>query len=329
MGVAVFETRDDKPYKSPHWHAPDRGNEREKAEEHFRTERETRREPRRVYPRRVYRRRRIGALIVLLLVVFLVFLTYLLLPVGDRVILLGSDTRESGGTGVAETSQGLPARADTILVAKAGKGALSVPRDTLVEIPGHGEDKINAAFAYGGPDLMVETLEGLTGLSVNNYVVMDFNGVENIVDALGGVEVEVEEPISVGLDGQKVEIPTGRQNLDGLEALAYVRYRGGSTADIGRIDHQQKFLSALISEAVSPSKILRWPATLQAVSNNTRTNMNPLEAALAVARFAIGTILFGGMKAETFPGTPQYVEGVAYWVPDNKAAAPLIDETIE
>ncbi|MGB3634453.1 MAG: LCP family protein, partial [Rubrobacteraceae bacterium] len=124
-----------------------------------------------------------GAVVVLLLLVFLIFLAYLLLPIGGRVVLLGSDTRESGGTGVAEDSTG--SRSDTILVAKSGKGALSVPRDTLVEIPGYGygEDKINAAFAYGGPELMVETLNDLTDLSINNYVVLDFNGVKDIVDA--------------------------------------------------------------------------------------------------------------------------------------------------
>ena len=247
------------------------------------------------------------------------------------MVLLGSDTREPAGTG--ETgSQGPPARAGTILMAKAGKGALSVPRDTLVAIPGsgYGEDKINAAFAYGGPDLMVETLEELTGLSVNNYVVVNFDGVKDIVDTLGGVEVKVEEPISVGLDGQKVEIPAGKQNLDGLEALAYVRYRGGPTADIGRIAHQQKFLSALIREVTSPSKVLRWPATLQAVSNNTETNMNVIEVARHVIRTGVTTSLLGrSVEAEIYPGSPQYIEGVAYWVPNEESAAPMIEETIE
>jgi LCP family protein required for cell wall assembly len=276
----------------------------------------------------VYRRRRIGAVVVLLLLVFLILLAYLLLPIGGRVVLLGSDTRESGGTGVAEDSTG--SRSDTILVAKSGKGALSVPRDTLVEIPGHGEDKINAAFAYGGPELTVDTLEDLTSLSINNYVVLDFNGVKDIVDALGGVELEVEEPISVGLDGQKVEVPAGKQNLDGLEALAYVRYRGGPTADIGRIDHQQKFLSAIIREVTSPSKVLRWPATFGAIRNNTETNMNLFE----VARYVIRTGIFSGLlgksaEVDTYPGVPQYIEGIAYWVPDVEAAAPLIEKTIE
>lgn len=242
--------------------------------------------------------------------------------------MLGSDAREAGGsegTGVAEAS-----RSDTILVSKAGKGALSVPRDTLVEIPGHGENKINAAFAYGGPELTVETLEDLTGLSVGNYIVVDFSGVEDIVDALGGVELEVEEPISVGLDGRNVDIPAGRQNLDGLQALAYVRYRGGPTADIGRIDHQQKFLSAMIREATSPSKIFRWPATFGAIRDNTKTNMNIFE----VSRFAIRTgvltgLLGGSAEVETYPGTPQYIGGIAYWVPERDSAAPLIEETIK
>ena len=243
---------------------------------------------------------------------------------------MGSDTRESGGTGVAEASTG--SRSDTILVAKAGKGALSVPRDTLVEIPGsgYGEDKINAAFAYGGPELTVDTLEDLTGLQVDNYVVLDFDGVKDIVNALGGVELEVEEPISVGLDGQKVEVPAGKQNLDGLEALAYVRYRGGPTADIGRIDHQQKFLSALVREATSPSKVLRWPATFGAIRNNTETNMNVFEVARYVIRTGAITGLLGrSAVVDTYPGSPQYIGGVAYWVPNKESAAPMIEETIE
>ncbi len=250
------------------------------------------------------------------------------------MVLLGSDAREPAeaeGPTEAESSPGSSARADTILVAKAGKGALSIPRDTLVEIPGagYGEDKINAAYAYGGPELTMASLEDLTGLSMYNYVVLDFNGVKDIVNALGGVRLEVEEPISVGLDGQKVEIPDGTQNLDGLQALAYVRYRGGPTADIGRIDHQQKFLSAMIREAMSPSKILRWPATIRAVSNNTTTNMNFLEAVLVVARFALRGALSGSLEAETYPGTPQYIEGVAYWVPDREATASVLEETIQ
>src|SRR5918998_4294787 len=229
------------------------------------------------------------AFFLVLLVLFVLMLAYLSLPFGaQRVVLLGSDARA-----------GEASRSDTILVAKAGEGMLAVPRDTLVEIPGLGEDKINAAFATGGPELTVKTLENLTGLPINNYVVVHFDGVEDIVNALGGVTLEVEQPIEVGIEGRSVSIPAGTRELDGLEALAYVRYRGGPTADIGRIGRQQKFLRQLVREAASPANLPRLPATVRAIWGNIDTNMNPLEA----ARLAIRTRLSGIERAELYPGT--------------------------
>src|SRR5918997_6410184 len=130
------------------------------------------------------------ALLVLLLL-FVAIGAYLVLPFGtQRAVLLGSDA-SSGGE----------ARSDSIVVTKAGGGMLAIPRDTLVDIPGVGEDKINAAFAVGGPDLTVETVENLTGLPVGDYVVVNFGGVKDIVDAMGGITLEVEEPIEVGIEG--------------------------------------------------------------------------------------------------------------------------------
>jgi polyisoprenyl-teichoic acid--peptidoglycan teichoic acid transferase len=255
------------------------------------------------------------AFFVVLLVLFVLMLAYLFLPFGaQRVVLLGSDARA-----------GEASRSDTIVVAKAGEGMLAVPRDTLVEIPGLGEDKINAAFATGGPELTVKSLENLTGLPINNYVVVHFDGVEDIVNALGGVTLEVEQPIEVGIEGRRVFIPAGTQTLNGIEALAYVRFRGTPTADIGRIGRQQGFLQELAREVTSPAKLPRLPATARAVWRNIDTNINPLEA----ARFAIRMRLSGGTEAEIYPGTPQYIGGISYWVPDRKAGEQVIEETIE
>jgi LCP family protein required for cell wall assembly len=255
------------------------------------------------------------AFFVVLLVLFVLMLAYLFLPFGaQRVVLLGSDARA-----------GEASRSDTIVVAKAGEGMLAVPRDTLVEIPGLGEEKINAAFATGGPELTVKSLENLTGLPINNYVVVHFDGVEDIVNALGGVTLEVEQPIEVGIEGRRVFIPAGTQTLNGIEALAYVRFRGTPTADIGRIGRQQGFLQELAREATSPAKLPRLPATGRAVWRNIDTNINPLEA----ARFAIRMRLSGGTEAEIYPGTPQYIGGISYWVPDRKAGEQVIEETIE
>ncbi len=253
------------------------------------------------------------ALLVLLLL-FLLLLAYLFLSFGtQRALLLGSDASAGGAS-----------RADTIVVTKAGGGMLAVPRDTLVDIPGVGEDKINAAFAVGGPDLTTETVENLTGVTVDDYVVVNFGGVQDIVDAMGGITLEVDEPIEVGIEGRPVSIPAGTRELDGFEALAYVRYRGGPTADIGRIGRQQKFLRELVQESTSPSNLPRLPATARATWRNIDTNMNPLEA----ARFAIRTRLSGIEEAELYPGAPQYIEGISYWVPDKQAGDEVVARTV-
>src|SRR5215211_8833986 len=267
---------------------------------------------------KVYRPERRGGLsrgvFLFLLVPAVLLLLYLFVPFGTgRAVLLGSDARADE-----------PSRSDTSMIAGAG-GLLAVPRDTLVEIPGVGEDKVNAAFANGGPELAVKTLENLTELPIENYVVLDFGGTKEIVDALGGITVNVEEPIETEQDGEYFSISAGPQELNGAEALAYVRYRGGPTADIGRAGRQQRFLQALAAEAASPENFPRLPATARAVWRNVETNMNPLEAALFAVRLGIS----GSGNAEIYPGTPQYINGVSYWVPDTAAGQRVVEQNIE
>jgi LCP family protein required for cell wall assembly len=255
-----------------------------------------------------------GVFLVLFALLVLLLL-YLFLPFGSqRVVLLGSDARAGEGS-----------RSDTIMVVKAGGGLLAVPRDTLVEIPGIGQDKVNAAFAYGGPQLAVETLENFTELPIRNYVVLNFGGTKEIVDALGGITINVEEPIETEQDGEHFFIPAGTRELTGAEALAYVRYRGGPTADIGRIERQQRFLLALAAEASSPEKLPRLPATARAIWRNIETNMSPLEAALFAIRFSL---FRGGSGVEIYPGTPQYIGGVSYWVPDIASGQRIVAATV-
>jgi polyisoprenyl-teichoic acid--peptidoglycan teichoic acid transferase len=269
---------------------------------------------------KVYTAERRGGLLrgvfLVLIALFVLLLLYLFMPFGTgRAVLLGSDARA-----------GEAARSDTIMIARAGGGLLSVPRDTLVEIPSVGQDKINAAFANGGPELAVQTLENFTNLPIENYVVLNFSGVEEIVDTLGTITINVEEPIETEQDGEYFSIPAGNQELTGDEALAYVRYRGDPTADIGRIGRQQRFLSALAREASSPENLPRLPATARAIWRNVETNMSPFEA----ARFAIRLVLSGGASnAELYPGTPQYIDGISYWVPDTVAGQRVMEATIE
>lgn len=265
--------------------------------------------------RRVRRGGFLRKALILLLVLFVILLAYILLPFGgSRAVLLGSDERADEAS-----------RSDTIVVTKAGGGMLAVPRDTLVQISDIGEDKINAAYANGGPELAVETLEGLTDVNINNYIVVDFGGVEEIVDSLGGITVNVDEPIEYNLEGRYISIPAGDQKLDGSEALAYVRFRGDATADIGRIGRQQQFLQALASEVRSPSKLPKLPSTARAVWRNIDTNMNPVQA----LRFAVRVGILGIGEAELYPGTPQYIDGISYWVPDEAAGDEAVARTVE
>ena len=261
------------------------------------------------------RRRRGGLISKIVLALVLLLLLYLFFPFGtQRVVLLGSDARADEAS-----------RSDTLLVTAAGghDGILAVPRDTLVNIPGVGEDKINAAFASGGPELTVETLEGFMDRRIDNYVVVNFDGVQEIVDAMGGVTVDVQEQIPPVEPGGP-SVPPGEQTLNGEEALAFVRDRSGPTADIGRAGRQQEFMQAVMRQSLSPANWPQLPATAAAVLRNIETNMNPFEA----ARFLVQLQLAGERPAEIYPGTPQYINGVAYWVPDTASGEQVMDDTI-
>ncbi|MFV0451942.1 MAG: LCP family protein [Propioniciclava sp.] len=194
---------------------------------------------------------------------------------GQVIVLAGSDSREGLskeeksdlGTGSAEGR-----RADTIMLLylpRSGDAALiSLPRDSFVDIPGHGQNKINAAYAFGGPELLVETVETNTGLQVDGYAEIGFGGFVNAVDAVGGIEMCPENAIK-DKDSQ-LDIPAGCQEMDGITALGYVRMRKADPkGDIGRAERQREMLDALASKVISPATILlpwRWVGINYALS---------------------------------------------------------------
>jgi LCP family protein required for cell wall assembly len=136
---------------------------------------------------------------------------------------------------------------------------VSIPRDSYVPIPGYGEDKINAAFAAGGAPLLAQTVEQATGLRLDHYAEIGFDGFAVMVDAVGGVTMCPTEPMSDPLAG--IDLPAGCQKLDGRNALGYVRSRATPRADLDRMMHQRLFMSALLHRAASPAVLLnplRW-----------------------------------------------------------------------
>lgn len=150
---------------------------------------------------------------------------------------------------------------------------VSIPRDSYLAIPDYGSDKVNTAFAVGGPALLVQTVEQATGLRIDHYAEMGFAGFANLVDAVGGVTMCPTEPISDPLAG--IELAAGCQEFDGRTALGFVRSRATPRADLDRMTHQREFMSALMHRAASPEVLfnpLRWHPMVRAAADTVTVN---------------------------------------------------------
>ena len=191
---------------------------------------------------------------------------------GETWLIVGSDSRADGA--IADTTTA-GQRADSVMVlhkAENGQASLtSLPRDTYVNIPGYGEDKINASYAYGGAKLLVKTVEGLTKMKINHYVEVGMGGVKNVVDAVGGVEACLDYDVDDHDSGLIWNTAQGKcQQVNGEKALAFSRMRKSDpTGDIGRGLRQRAIISAAVKKAMSPSTLLNPSATSKLVDAGT------------------------------------------------------------
>ncbi|MDN5600442.1 MAG: LCP family protein [Brachybacterium sp.] len=175
---------------------------------------------------------------------------------GTTYLIAGSDRRDGEAVGDDGTEG---ARADTMMLLHKAPGGnsylISLPRDTLVDIPGRGAFKLNAAYSFGGAPLLVETVEEFTGLSVDHYVEIGFDGVSNVVDSVGHVNLCIDQDVDDEKSG--LVMAEGCHDVEGEQALAFVRARYfDPTADIGRQERQQQFIGALMERVTSPSVLL-------------------------------------------------------------------------
>ena len=253
---------------------------------------------------------------------------------GTNWLLVGSDGRgDLSPQQQAELSTGGDlgnGRTDTILlvhIPRFGSGQpttmVSIPRDSYVDIPGYGTDKINAAFAEGGPQLLAQTVETATGMRLDHYAEIGFAGFGAIVDALGGIEVCLPEPINDPLAG--IDLPAGCQTLDGRNALGYVRSRATPRADLDRMLHQREFMSAMLSRAGSPAFLLnpwRWYQAPHAAVAALTVDQDSHVWNLA----QLGWALRGSLETVTVPiGEFTGNESGAVVIWDDEAAGALFD----
>ncbi|CAH0118841.1 Polyisoprenyl-teichoic acid--peptidoglycan teichoic acid transferase TagU [Paenibacillus sp. CECT 9249] len=191
-----------------------------------------------------------------------------------NVLLLGGDSRGLSKNEVPRSDSMLVASVDP--VTKKAQ-LLSVLRDTYVSIPGHGKDRINAALALGGPDLAMKTVSDLLGVPVQYYVYVDFKGFIALIDAIGGIDFEVEKNMRYTSKADKheydINLKKGMQHLDGNAALQYVRFRHDAMSDFARSERQREFLKAVADKMLSTWSIIKLPDILKEVNPYIETNM--------------------------------------------------------
>lgn len=236
---------------------------------------------------------------------------------GMNVLLMGIDER------TGDKSQ----RTDTMILANVNNkdnrvSLLSIPRDTKVNLPRYGVNKINAANLYGGPEMAMDVVSGLTGVSVDYYVITNFNGFKDIVDALGGVTVDVDKDMYHHEDAYggayDINLKKGVQELDGTKALMYARYRNDELGDITRTQRQLKLLTAIGDEVMQPSSIIKLPNLIKQTYKNLETNMG-LKQMVALGK-AARNLDNVQMVSQTMPGWFLDENGVSYWYVDPQKA---------
>ena len=228
------------------------------------------------------------------------------------VLIMGVDKREDD-----------VGRSDTMMIATIDPRLdqatlLSVPRDTRVKIRGRGYDKINAAYAYGGVDLAKSTVENFLGITIDHYVQIDTNSFVKIIDAIGGVDIDVEKRMFYedpwdDNGGLVIDLYPGEQHMDGKTAVTYVRYRD-SEGDIGRVKRQQAFMRACMDKVTSPEIIPRIPKIAREVIDAVETDMS-LRQLLELAG-SLKAAQQNGLETDMVPGYPLYIDDISYWIPD-------------
>ncbi len=186
---------------------------------------------------------------------------------GTNILLIGTDSRGEKKS-----------RSDTIMIAqyhpeKGSYKLMSIMRDTYVNIPGHGKNKINAAFALGGPELLRQTIKENFDIDIQYYSIVDFDGFVSLIDEAfpNGVEIEVEKAMSANIG---VSLEPGLQRLDGEHLLGYVRFRQDAVGDFGRVERQQKALKEVANQFAQLETVAKLPKLIGVMTPYVNTNMD-------------------------------------------------------
>lgn len=233
-----------------------------------------------------------------------------------NILLLGRDAQNPIYSGNTDSITILSIDKKTKKVA-----LLSIPRDSKVNIPGHGMDKINAAYGDGGINLTVTTIENFLNIHIDYYVVIDFEEFKSIVDTLGGINVNVEPQIAA----YRPELgQAGVKKLNGDQTLLYARFRQDNEGDIGRVHRHQKIIAEIVKESLEPSNLPKLPSILNQLRENTHTNV-PIYDSVMLGKLLMDFDI-NNAPVEMITGKSQRVNGIYYLIPDRADAEKKVVE---
>jgi polyisoprenyl-teichoic acid--peptidoglycan teichoic acid transferase len=236
------------------------------------------------------------------------------------VLVLGVDRRPN-------SAEGESTRSDTMMLVRVIPATgevklLSVPRDLYIEVNSGEKDRINTAYGYGGVEKARAVIEDLTGVDIDNHVIVDFEGFEEVIDAMGKVRVDVGK----GMFPEHWNMGEGFERLNGHKALKYARYRGTPGADLDRIDHQQKLLAALRRQALRWDTVTRLPAIIRVTNENVNTDLGIMQV-IPLARALVLNGEDNKMTRAELEGDPTSLsDGEQVLMPDDEANEAILED---
>jgi LCP family protein required for cell wall assembly len=249
-----------------------------------------------------------------------------ILFLGVKVLTSDLNTSPEENLGYHALVNSFEGLSDTMLLLRFDPEAkklnlLSIPRDTRTYVEGYGVTKINAANANGGPALTAKaTSELLEGVGIDRYIRVNVQGVEKLIDALGGVTVYVPKDMKYRDESQHlyINLKEGKQHLNGEQAMQFLRFRYDKFGDVGRVQRQQTLMRALMEQALNPTTLARMPKILSVIQSHIDTNLS-VEELVALVGFAVQTersnaqmLMVPGRFSDSGP------KEISYWLPNRR-----------
>ncbi|MEK7433632.1 MAG: LCP family protein [Cyanobacteriota bacterium] len=242
-------------------------------------------------------------------------------------LITGTDVVYNYGRKINSTK----GRTDAIILAKLSDNSidlLSIPRDTYVNIPEYGDNKINAANVKGGAKLLKETIENNFNLKIDDYILINTSGVVEFVDLFGGIDFNIPKRMRYNDYSANlfIDLYPGFQHLDGKKVHDLLRFRNDALGDFNRVKREQEVIKAIISQILKPSNILKIPSALYILDNYIETSMSSSKIVFNAKKILEADDIKNKISMQTLPGVGGTKNGIWYWFLDKKETQKIFEE---